>query len=378
MRNLRHKTHSTDNFEQIVANCLGQLCECEPTATESGHDTDEKPVDETKRLPDTWTTPVIDMTQCTRVVEVPRFSFSKGEKPDAAAADPSVQAPAKSEWIEVVAAGHNRPSVARRIAVHETPTSSESTSISFEPLVFGAHITKDIDSMPTVDAFSDNPVLRPEKHVNSGAPNPDEEESRHSAIAAPGIRVPARPATEERTKLEDTAEHSVQRHVEPAAQPVPEQASRTVERPRTSETASIRIPTEVADEPRAAEPVQSVSIDLQASSDERLRVRIAETTTGLRVAVTGGTHDTAERVRAGLPDLVARLDESGFSSEVWTPDQVNRVEYASDLNNSMGRDQSNADMQGRSSDGHPGSRRRQQPQWLADIEEAAGEKRTTW
>src|SRR5205807_1928170 len=77
-----------------------------------------------------------------------------------------------------------------------------------------------------------------------------------------------------------------------------------------------------AEVPPAAAPRSEPSRDitLRLSEDNKsVEVRLVERSGELRVAVRSPDAQVAESVRAGLSDLVERLDQRGFETEVWRP-----------------------------------------------------------
>jgi hypothetical protein len=153
-------------------------------------------------------------------------------------------------------------------------------------------------------------------------------------------------------------------------------ADKTTSRPQASHptgvTETVRMTFEEPAAVRSPEPVQQLSIDVRGDSDTRVRVRIAESHTGLRVAVTGGQHEVIERVRTHLPELVQSLDDRGFASEIWTPDHVARTGEAAELGSSADQGGGSHDPTTTGNHEERDERQRRRPHWLDEFQEGDG------
>jgi hypothetical protein len=88
----------------------------------------------------------------------------------------------------------------------------------------------------------------------------------------------------------------------------------------TAATAKMELPTtEQAGRPKALEPLKDLSIQVARPGNDRVEVRLTQQAGELHVAVRTGDADFAHGLREGLPDLVGRLQESGFRAETWKP-----------------------------------------------------------
>ena len=71
-----------------------------------------------------------------------------------------------------------------------------------------------------------------------------------------------------------------------------------------------------------AEPAHNISLRIAGDNNSALEVRVIDRGGELRVAVRSPDTAVAETVRAGLPELVERLGQRGFETEVWRPAAV--------------------------------------------------------
>jgi hypothetical protein len=68
-----------------------------------------------------------------------------------------------------------------------------------------------------------------------------------------------------------------------------------------------------------AEPARNISLRIAGDNSSALEVRVIDRGGEVRVAVRSPDTAVAETVRAGLPELVERLGQRGFETEVWRP-----------------------------------------------------------
>ena len=71
--------------------------------------------------------------------------------------------------------------------------------------------------------------------------------------------------------------------------------------------------------PISVEPAHNISLRLAGDHGSALEVRVIDRGGEVRVAVRSTDTAVAETVRAGLPELVERLGQRGFETEVWRP-----------------------------------------------------------
>jgi hypothetical protein len=89
---------------------------------------------------------------------------------------------------------------------------------------------------------------------------------------------------------------------------------------KADEPAMTRLPAMA--EPRqaaATTPAHSISVRLSTDQNPAVEVRVMERGGEVRVAVHSPDAATSESVRANLPDLVARLGQKGYETEIWHP-----------------------------------------------------------
>lgn len=116
-------------------------------------------------------------------------------------------------------------------------------------------------------------------------------------------------------------------------------------------------------EATVAAPAQNISVRLSSDGRPALEVRVMDRGGEVRVAVHSADPATSESVRAGLPELVDRLGQRGFETEIWRPPAAQSSSTAqgeSDRSFGRGSQQDPADQQ------HP--HRQPQPAWLEEME----------
>jgi hypothetical protein len=118
---------------------------------------------------------------------------------------------------------------------------------------------------------------------------------------------------------------------------------------------------------RSPETLQAISIDLKAN-ENRVRVRVTEANGAYRVAVSASDSQVARAVQGDVRDLVQRLDEAGFDSNLWMPEDIIRTEGGRETNTP--NDRGSTDARSMQSDDRSQRERKPTPSWIADIEEA--------
>ncbi|MGB7720734.1 MAG: hypothetical protein WBL65_12590 [Bryobacteraceae bacterium] len=151
------------------------------------------------------------------------------------------------------------------------------------------------------------------------------------------------------------------------AQPAAETASRPPERP---EATPLR-----AEEgaPKTSAPLKDLSVQMGQSNQESVELRVVEREGELHIAVRTGDAELAHGLRQGLPELVDRLDQSGFRAEAWRPAGVVSAPEPSSQAHSRSSDSRNADSQSQPgwSQQERGQRDHNQsnrPEWVEELE----------
>lgn len=127
--------------------------------------------------------------------------------------------------------------------------------------------------------------------------------------------------------------------------------------------------------PRSSEPVRDISLRISDAGQERVEVRLANRAGEMKVAVRTPDAELAGSLRAGLSDLVQRLEHSGFHAEAWTP---GRQPSSSGLERGTS---DFADPQGGRQHGHPDGRQQKhqnqrQANWVEENDEDSPERRS--
>ncbi len=152
-----------------------------------------------------------------------------------------------------------------------------------------------------------------------------------------------------------------------APQPAAETASRPPERAEATPLG--------AEEgaPKTAAPLKDLSMQVRQSNQESVELRVVEREGELHVAVRTGDADLAHGLRQGLPELVDRLDQSGFRTEAWRPAGVVSAPEPSSQAHTRSSDSRNTDSQSQSgwSQQERGQRDHNQsnrPKWVEELE----------
>jgi hypothetical protein len=73
------------------------------------------------------------------------------------------------------------------------------------------------------------------------------------------------------------------------------------------------------EQPKAVEPLKSLSIQLPRSNSDRVEVRLTQQANEVHVAVRTADTALANGLREGLSDLVGQLQQTGFRTDTWRP-----------------------------------------------------------
>ena len=125
--------------------------------------------------------------------------------------------------------------------------------------------------------------------------------------------------------------------------------------------------------PKAAGPLKNLSIQVAQNGQQKVELQVQERSGELLVAVRSGDADVVHGLRQGLPELVNRMEQSGFRSEGWRPSGVVAAEAPSDAARQSTSGHRNGDSQPQ-----PGfsqhdreqheQRRPSRPEWVEEFE----------
>lgn len=118
-------------------------------------------------------------------------------------------------------------------------------------------------------------------------------------------------------------------------------------------------------ETSAASPAQNISVRLTSDGHPALEVRIMERGGEVRVAVHSPDPATSESVRSGLPELVDRLGQRGYETEIWHPPAApSSASARGESDRPFGR----GGQQDRAGQEQQQPRRQPQPAWLEELD----------
>jgi hypothetical protein len=119
--------------------------------------------------------------------------------------------------------------------------------------------------------------------------------------------------------------------------------------------------------------LKDLSIQIGQAGSERVELRLTEQGGQLRVAVRTADSELAQGLRQTLPDLVARLEGSGFRAEAWRPSEVASGPVAPNDARQNAADSGSGDPQQQSGWSHRERGQQDQdqpsrPKWIAELE----------
>ncbi|MGH9632787.1 MAG: hypothetical protein ACRD7E_31170 [Bryobacteraceae bacterium] len=239
-------------------------------------------------------------------------------------------------------------------------------------VAFSAKISKEqgTESLPVQQepgAITDRSV----KRLQSEGEFVQEENNTDGA----GIEEPASGIEPVQSTGEKGASHFIRSD---AAHGSPDGLARSIEPGRaTGESTRTPAAPEAPMEPRAAEPARQPLKEFAvrvARAEEHVDLRLTERGGSLHVSVRTPAGELARSLQDGLPELVRRLDQGGFRSEVWTPGTsapTAAEETSGDSTSSDNGGFSDAQHEGSSGErqGRGQERRQQRPDWTAEFED---------
>jgi len=129
---------------------------------------------------------------------------------------------------------------------------------------------------------------------------------------------------------------------------------------------------------RVSGQARDISVRLSNQNQENVNLRVVERNGELHVAVRAADAGLTNTLRNNLSELSARLDHSGFQTEMWTP--ASAESSLADPKGKQGSDGKDHP-QGRGSGEHAGDGReqkqrdQQQPRWVEELENSFGNRR---
>ena len=131
------------------------------------------------------------------------------------------------------------------------------------------------------------------------------------------------------------------------------------------------------------QPLKDLSVEIRQPNQEKVAVRLVERSGELHVAVHATDGAVAHSLREGLPELVNRLDETGFRAEGWRPvGVVTATGPAVEARRSSAEFGHDASQSGQSWSQQSGSKQERhqpdRPRWVQELEGtlAGGEEST--
>lgn len=224
------------------------------------------------------------------------------------------------------------------------------TQANHEPAPNGAAATIERDARTSADATA--PVKSPQ--------HADQEEN--NAQSAPRDPMAARIAA-----FQPPPEKNVSAPAEPTATQPHTETSKALEASAT-QTPSL----EPASKP--AGPLKELSIQVGQAQQDKVELHVVEHSGELQVAVRAANPDVAQGLRQGLPDLVDRLEQSGFHADSWRPGtSVSAVQGPADTRQRPMQFQQDPSQSQQQSGGQQGRQQNRQnqtyrPQWVRELE----------
>jgi hypothetical protein len=135
----------------------------------------------------------------------------------------------------------------------------------------------------------------------------------------------------------------------------------------------------------SAAPARDISLRISGDANERVELRVTDRAGEVRVAVRTGDSDLAGSLREHLPELVNRLERSGFAAETWRPAQAGSASF----DQRSGQRGTEGEAFAGSQHGHPGEgkergqqqqQQRDRARWVEEIEKSVtpASERTPW
>jgi hypothetical protein len=120
--------------------------------------------------------------------------------------------------------------------------------------------------------------------------------------------------------------------------------------------------------------MKDISIQIGSGANSKVEVRLVQQAGELHVAVHTPDSDVARGLQQGLPDLVSKLQESGYRSESWRPADTSAPANAattqpqSSSNHSRQQDAGTSSGWSQQQGGQRNRNQSDQPRWVEDLE----------
>ncbi len=114
-------------------------------------------------------------------------------------------------------------------------------------------------------------------------------------------------------------------------------------------------------------PARDISVRLSGADQTSVEVRLSDRGGELHVAVRSADPQTAESLRAHLPELVERLGSRGFETEIWRPQQASASDRGGPHSQSGSRDAGRDPQQQRGGRGGQESPEESGPEWMDEL-----------
>jgi Flagellar hook-length control protein FliK len=136
-------------------------------------------------------------------------------------------------------------------------------------------------------------------------------------------RTPRVPPLEKSPRIQSDHEHAGlladPALLSPAIEPVGAPQTRAkLSAPLPAPTSTVSQETE-ADSPTASQPIHEISLRLALAASPQVDVQVAERAGKIQVSVRTADPDLARSLQGNLGELVGRLEQKGFTTDVWAP-----------------------------------------------------------
>jgi len=145
--------------------------------------------------------------------------------------------------------------------------------------------------------------------------------------------------------------------------------------PLPAPTSTVSQETETDGSPTASQPIHEISLRLASATSQQVDVQVAERAGKVQVSVRTADPDLARSLQGNLGELVGRLEQKGFTTDVWAPVAAQHGGLVVRETSTSAESRSQPDNSG-SHGGQPGSQngqqesnQRQPEPWEAQFEE---------
>jgi hypothetical protein len=156
----------------------------------------------------------------------------------------------------------------------------------------------------------------------------------------------------------------------PSAPSIPASASDPASAQATQRTPS-PLPTPPADETTKTGPANQISISVPAGDQQKVEVRLMDRAGEVRVSVHAPNEELAGTLRQDLGSLTGKLNQSGYTTEAFTPSRGSG-EFSRDQKNADPQQQNGSERQSSARDpqqqSSPQNGRGKRPAWLDELD----------